>query len=234
MRKALLSGLVLATVVAANSVSAADLSVPAYKALPPVVPLANWTGCYVGGQLGGVGGGNNFGGQSFGAGFLGGATLGCNYQIDHFVVGLEGEAFWSNLQIDNSASAGGFGTTNTTKNPWTTDIAVRLGLAYDRFFFYDKTGGTFGRFQFATNTNGFAPTSTTGSATITGVIQGIGLEYMITPWLSAKAEFDLMLYASQTVNFGCTPAAACGVTTLTSSQPQLEGVGKVGLNYKFW
>jgi outer membrane immunogenic protein len=165
---------------------------------------------------------------------LGGATLGCNYQIDHFVAGIEGDAFWSTLQVASNATGGGFGANSSTKNPWTADVAVRVGLAYDRFFIYDKTGATFGRFDFSTTTLGAPATVTSGSATIPGVIQGIGLEYMITPWLSAKAEFDLLVYASQNVNFTCSPAIACGIPTTTSSQPQLEGVGKIGLNYKFW
>jgi outer membrane immunogenic protein len=235
MRSALLAGVALATVFAAGSASAADLSVAPYKSMPVAAPSWSWTGCYVGGHAGGVGGVTNFGGQTWGAGGAVGGQVGCNYQIDHFVIGVESEGFWSNVEADNNASAGGFGTTNTTKNPWTFDVAARAGLAYDRFFIYDKTGIAFGRFQYATNTGpGPFATSTTGNVTSTGIIQGLGLEYMITPWLSAKAEFDVMLYSSANVNFTCAPAALCGVVTNSSTQPQLEGIGKIGFNYKFW
>jgi outer membrane immunogenic protein len=148
------------------------------------------------------------------------------------VFGLEGEGYWSNLEVNSNFTGGGFGTTNQTKNPWTGDIAVRIGLAYDRFFIYDKTGITFGRFEFSSTTLGAPATFMSGSDTILGVIQGIGLEYMITPQWSAKGEFALLIYSSKDVTFACTPV--CFPPSTTSSQPQLQGVGKLGLNYKFW
>jgi len=235
MRKALLAGLALAAVCVAGSSRAADMRpAPAYQPLPPPAPAANWTGCYVGALAGGVGGVSNYGGQSWGAGVLVGGTLGCNYQIDHLVFGIEGEGYWSNLEVNSNLTGGGFGSTNSTKNPWTANVAVRLGLAYDRFFIYDKTGITFGRFEFATNNFGTPATYLSGSETITGVIQGIGLEYMITPQWSAKGEFALLIYSSRDVNVTCTPSVACAPTSTTSSQPQLQGVGKIGLNYKFY
>jgi outer membrane immunogenic protein len=55
MKKLLLAGTALAAL-AAGSANAADLArpVPVYRAPPPVVSYFTWTGCYVGGNGGGL------------------------------------------------------------------------------------------------------------------------------------------------------------------------------------
>lgn len=88
---------------------------------PPMVraPAFSWTGCYVGGHLGGGWGHSsisdpNIGvlgpglgyfapaggsiGINQGAGFLGGGQLGCDYQFaTNWVIGLAGDFSWTNL-----------------------------------------------------------------------------------------------------------------------------------------
>ena len=55
MKKILLAGVALSALIAGPAM-AADLPVraPAYKAPPPVITYYSWTGCYVGGHVGGV------------------------------------------------------------------------------------------------------------------------------------------------------------------------------------
>ena len=55
MKKILLAGVALSALVAGPAM-AADLPVraPAYKSPPPVITYYSWTGCYVGGHVGGV------------------------------------------------------------------------------------------------------------------------------------------------------------------------------------
>src|SRR5882757_2721886 len=55
MKKLLLAATALMALTA-GSAGAADLAVkaPLYKAPPPVVPVWSWTGCYVGGHVGGL------------------------------------------------------------------------------------------------------------------------------------------------------------------------------------
>ncbi len=48
--KKLLLGTVAIVALAGGSAGAADL--PVYKAPPPIVPVWNWTGCYIGGHVG--------------------------------------------------------------------------------------------------------------------------------------------------------------------------------------
>ena len=54
MRRVL--GLVGATLLLAGPALAADLAVKAPRALPPGGPVFSWTGCYVGGFVGGASG----------------------------------------------------------------------------------------------------------------------------------------------------------------------------------
>ena len=74
---------------------AADMAVKA-PPLPP--PALNWTGCYIGGQVGFAGGRSEHsfsnGAPSdssnlFGA--LGGGLASCDYQWNNFVLGVEGD-----------------------------------------------------------------------------------------------------------------------------------------------
>ena len=52
MSKLFRGGIALAALLAAPSAMAADLKAPLYKAPPPIVAYS-WTGCYVGGHVGG-------------------------------------------------------------------------------------------------------------------------------------------------------------------------------------
>ena len=109
MTKSLVIATVALLAVTSGAAVAADLPVKApYLKAPP--PAYSWTGCYLGGYVGGAqegnasatdvsflttGAGYNGGGPyplSYNTGFIGGGTLGCNYQTGYFVFGLEGEA----------------------------------------------------------------------------------------------------------------------------------------------
>ncbi|MCW5692427.1 MAG: hypothetical protein KIT48_08685 [Pseudolabrys sp.] len=81
-----------ATLFGGLSANAADMPVkgPVYKA-PPMV-MYNWTGCYIGGNLGGVWGKSNIDIPGYPSNFdintssfVGGGQLGCNYQVQQVV-----------------------------------------------------------------------------------------------------------------------------------------------------
>jgi outer membrane immunogenic protein len=93
MLKAHCGAMILA--LAATTASAADLPLKAPPAAPPI--QFSWTGCYVGGHLGGAvsqdtttgvtGNSHNFGST----GFVGGGQIGCDYQFaSGWVIGAEG------------------------------------------------------------------------------------------------------------------------------------------------
>jgi outer membrane immunogenic protein len=166
-----------AAVLSASAAFAADMSVrrappPVAPLLPPPVLTWDWTGCYVGGFIGGAWGGSveateaaSTGGAipagalynaPFGASysydldssFIGGGTLGCNLQVGTFVFGLEGEAGYLRLEgsaIDpNSGVLYGSDTLDSTKvGDWYGVIAARLGVTFGPTLVYLKGGAAF-------------------------------------------------------------------------------------------
>jgi len=94
MKKLLLAGLAGLAVFAAGAASAADLGVrPTYKAPPPMAPpapVALWTGCYIGANVGGGWTHKEFDfngfddGKHTASGVVGGGQFGCDYQFGGF------------------------------------------------------------------------------------------------------------------------------------------------------
>ncbi len=116
------AGIAAAAALVAAPAIAADIEVgtpPYYRPPPPPPPLMfTWTGCYLGGHLGGAFTHNQFTGPlvvtpfgvtttvvdisdiNFGSnGFLVGGQAGCNYQLPwKWVIGIEGDASWGNIR----------------------------------------------------------------------------------------------------------------------------------------
>ena len=112
--KRVLGGMVVAAALS-GSAFAADLGARTYTKAPAVAPISNWSGLYVGGNLGyGWGDGNTdvsflpspvefridnnttLGARSSGA--IGGAQLGYNWQIGSLVTGLEADIQGSGIK----------------------------------------------------------------------------------------------------------------------------------------
>ena len=148
---------------------AADLPV---KAPPIVAPVFNWTGCYVGGYVGGAWTnhqGNNdvivtdtgrvgttspyntpLGhqwGYELDSSVIGGGTAGCNWQPAGWsvVFGLEGEGGYLNLEGTGADPLSPqLDTVSSTKiGDWYGMITGRLGFAFDRLLLYGKGGVAF-------------------------------------------------------------------------------------------
>ena len=218
MKKLLLAGVGLLALGVASA-SAADIArrevMPAKAPLYSPVPAYNWTGFYVG-----INGGGGWGRSDFGptlptgtfrtSGGLVGGTLGYNYQMGNLVLGLEGDADWSNIR--GSAACGG--TTCSVRNDWLGTARGRLGLAMDRFMPYVTGGAAFGNIK--TDVTGFGG----GNTSRVGWTLGGGIEAAIAgPW-TAKVEY---LY----VDLGR------GGSVLGSDASFRTNIVRAGLNYRF-
>ena len=215
MHRKLLLASVSAIAFTGSAALAADLP---SRAPPPVyvppAPIFTWTGIYVGGQIGygWLNGNNNFTGfdpvtGAFVAtnvggsanGVIGGANVGYNYQINQFVIGLEGTV--DGTSISNTAVAnvpllgGNFGVTANSSIPIEGSIRGRLGYAWDRVLIYATGGVAFGAFR--TDFNGFGmgaggvpiTGSTNVSDTRVGWTVGGGIQYAVTNNWSVRAEY---------------------------------------------
>jgi outer membrane immunogenic protein len=229
--------------------SAADMGLPVKAA--PVVPFT-WTGCYAGVQAGigaqtdgfatnSVAGDLPFEGFSGnganGWGAIAGGQIGCNYQINQLVVGIEGDGVWSSIQNTSGfTDPDGEGVRLRTKNLWDADVALRVGAAFDRLLVYGKGGVAWGGFSFNESFTGIdTGDSISGSRVLPGLLIGVGMEYAFFANWSAKIEYNYIAYAQEQIGFN---EYVGGV--LIPGEHFSEAFGgtkqiiKFGVNYKFW
>lgn len=229
-------GLALA---AAGQALAADLPQPAplpprapATYIPAVAPVYNWGGVYVG-----INGGWGFGssdwtdndGYTSGRfnpdGFLIGGTLGFNFQTGGFVFGVEGDGDWTDINGNTGGGCGGLpgggGVTCETKNDWLATIRGRLGYAFDRVLLYGTAGGAGGNVE-----SGFSGGSFDSSDKFGWTVGG-GLEFGITPNLTAKVEY---LYVD--LGSGSCSSSCAGLNTPVSVS-FTQSLVRAGLNAKF-
>jgi outer membrane immunogenic protein len=220
---------------------AADLPVKAIPYAAPA-PVFSWTGCYVGAHAGagvlldqGFQALNLAASDRHGIGGLAGGQIGCNYQTGMLVLGFEGEGFWSGMKVTQDQF--GFGidpnawfATATIRNKWDYDVAARFGIAFDRALIYGKAGWVFGGFDW-NFVNRFQDTIQ-GSATLDGLLIGLGLEYAFTNNWTAKFEYDYLGFNAKNVRFTAS-CPLCTPITLTQNVSADKHIFKVGLNYLF-
>jgi outer membrane immunogenic protein len=162
------------------------------------------------------------------SGFLVGGTIGGNYQWGQFVLGIEGDGDWTNLNGTTFVTGGtGCGPGCETKSDWLATVRNRAGYAFDRILIYGTGGAAFGNLQAAVGTLPFS------SSTQTGWTAGGGVEFAFTPNLTAKIEYLYVDLGNQS----CGQANCAGGTILAPLNTTVsltENVVRAGINYKFW
>ncbi len=224
--KATVRAIIAAGFLASASLAAQAADLPMRPEYPPPAPVAvqqvyNWTGFYVG-----VNGGYGWGSQDplniitdrfdrFSHNIAGGAfggTIGAQIQAAHVVMGLEADLDWANITGSSvtSATAGGVligGPFNAkTEVDWESTVRARVGYANDNWLFYG-TGGLalLGAKTTLTTAGGAAVCGAvfpncTPTNRQAGLVLGAGVEYGITPALSAKLEYLYIAAASLEVS----------------------------------
>jgi outer membrane immunogenic protein len=248
----------------AGSAFAADLP---SRAPPPVyvppTPIFTWTGVYIGGQVGyawgtqkanvavpqvtnGAGAVVGVGGTAFNSysaeGVIGGAHVGYNYQVNQWVLGIEGSVDGTSISktfipgtdfYPGVALLNNFGLTYSTSIPIEGSIRGRLGVAWDRVLLYATGGVAFAGVN-ATVNSPFG--SVTASTTRVGWTVGGGLEYAVTNNWSVYAEYRYSDFGSNSNNLGrafdFTPVrltAQAAIVNRHFTQNQVQ----VGFSYRF-
>jgi outer membrane immunogenic protein len=247
----------LACVVAlivAGSTAALAADYPPPVAPPPYIPVVppypypyNWSGFYIGGNLGAgftnTSGATDTFGSTFDTttniSFLGGGQIGYNYEFwSFFVIGAEVMFDWlpntqNTVNVTNTILVPG--TTNTAavtlNNRWATMATVKLGYAWDRMLLYGKGGGAW----VGTSNPGFTVNNVPASFTSTsnnnnfGATVGLGVEWAFADHWSARAEWDAILLQNQSVTVS---GSAFGTDTITVKNGSIN-MFTAALNYKF-
>jgi opacity protein-like surface antigen len=231
------------------------------KALPPAVTTVNWTGFYVGGFFGADYGTTdvrfppgNDGNKVWAVGALGGIQAGYNYQVNKWVLGVEGDIGATNLRGSRTC---GLGTgidpvthflipgafspafyTCESKMDWIATATARLGYSWERTLLYVKGGAAFTDERVTTNciTNapggnppcnnpaGVASQGWNAGSGRTGWTIGYGTEFDLGKNWSAKAEYAY-------IDFGRKTNTANDGTLISDHVTQSQV--KIGVNYRF-
>ena len=206
-RLLLVSGAAIAFIIPGAGLRAADMAVkapPAPAYVPP--PAVNWTGFYIGGNLGG---GATTGtiteslsGLTVGSvsqlSFIGGGQIGYNYQFNpNWILGVE--AFFDGIGGNNNTglsffvpAAGSFFQASA-KSDWVTTVAARFGYTSPvaPWFIYTKTGWGWVQTQ-STFADLTVPASISTTKTNGGWLSGAGIEWAFAPNWSAKLEYQFI------------------------------------------
>src|SRR5262245_2159061 len=208
---------------------------PVYKAPQAVY---QWTGFYIGGQLG-LGRGwtswqfdGNGKTDMHAAGLVGGGEVGFNYQVGQWVFGVEGDMNWTHIRAVAPCSNGFFYNCEAEMS-WLSTVTARLGYAYwDRLLVYAKGGVAIARDRDVfVCTTGAQPTivpligcpSRTDSNTKAGWTVGWGSEFGLTPNVSVNSEISYF-------NLGSEHANLAG----QAAEIQRDGfISTIGLRFRF-
>ncbi|WFU68722.1 outer membrane beta-barrel protein [Bradyrhizobium sp. CB2312] len=228
----------------ATAASAADL---ALQAPPTASVVFNWTGCYVGGHVGGVASGdrtiNSAGGTvDFGAaGLVGGGQAGCDHQFaSNWVVGAEGRAALSSLSSHHASSVRfpTFGNLAVPsrfglKNDFLASATARLGYAYGLGWLIYARGGvawTHDKIDdaYTSPATGFA-IDPSASVMRTGWTLGAGVEWAFASSWSANVEYNYYDFGTKSPIQLISPSESITVAHLKDT----IHAATVGLNYHY-
>jgi outer membrane immunogenic protein len=223
MKNLMRPGIAVAALVALAAGSpaiAADMAVPVYRGGPPPVGPYNWiwTGCYIGGQIGGQWSSwiadvrfppfFDYADQSFrdDGRFIYGGQVGCNYQPigTPFVAGLEADVVGASrrefggevFRFAPPAATDHFDASGAIRAQGS--LRVRLGVALDRMLLYAAGGVSWANIS-ATHTvlrDGVGAVATSVSSTRSGWNVGIGAEYLFANNWTIGLEYRYADYGS--------------------------------------
>jgi len=197
----------IAFTVVATSAIAADMPV---KARPAPAPVYNWTGCYLGGNIGWANESAHFDDSVLGndgrlsnSGFAGGGQIGCDYQFaSNWVFGVQG--LMDGTDINRSRASIIDPTLFTFHHDvnWFATVTARLGYLFTpSFLFYVKGGwGSVNeRFSVTTPVTNVLVASVDRNAS--GGDVGVGFEYMFIPNWSFWVEWDHIFLDHESIAF---------------------------------
>ena len=194
-------------------------------------PRFSWTGAYAGFNVGYADGSyTQF--SAFGTGvnvgiddIVAGGTVGYNYQIGNFVVGIEADISTGPEGTTAQGTAGPTWNCNTgacnADIAWFGTVRGRLGFAADKWLFFGTGGYAYGKSQ-----GGIFNSAQQGSGVSDGWTAGGGLEYAMTSNIIVKAEY---LH----VNLGDIRFGTGAVGTERFKGDGDFNVFRAGLNVKF-
>jgi outer membrane immunogenic protein len=173
-----------------------------------------------------------------------GGQLGFNWEfLPSWVLGLEGEGWWSDVKgahtvPEDSLPGGDPGTLTRLRSQNRADGAIsgRLGFILDESLIYAKAGIDWGAFRYVEQHDDF-PTfnschpfcTVTFDKTRAGLLLGAGWEFQFAPDWTSKFEYDYINFGPQRVPYPETDNAPGFRSFVVHDN---ESIVKVGFNYQ--
>jgi outer membrane immunogenic protein len=226
---------------------AADMPVKA----PPLAatPFYSWTGCYIGANLGGgwdnistvrtaAAGGVTFppeyyGGDS-GSAFVGGGQIGCDYQVNKWVFGIQAQGDWGNINSSHVIPLFPTFDYNTSVRGFDT-FTGRVGYTVlPQTLLYAKGGGAYVKDSLTVTIPSTNFLSEYVNPNFTGWTAGVGAEWLFMPNVSLFVEYDYLGFVANSVTFIAGPGAVgAGLPADVINHTQNISTVLGGLNYRF-
>lgn len=206
-------------ILVASPAASADLVEPSYEPIPVAAQTYDWTGLYVGGQLGGAFGGGRDGlaldadgdgdfndldtlgivfseGEDDDGGFVGGAHVGYDMQFGSFLVGAVADATYINADFASEITSSGAPISGIYQNiDFVGTARARAGFALDRALVYGTGGLAVAGVDTDFDTI-IDPALLPGSSlsedaedTLVGYAVGGGLDYAVTDQISIGGQY---------------------------------------------
>ncbi len=235
LKMTLAASATMALALAMNGAQAADLPSRAMAPIPPAFTAYNWTGFYVGAQVGykwgsdrttefvtATGLASGFDRGFSPKGVIGGLHAGYNQQFGAMVVGVEAD-------IEASGYRGGYTNVAPTgtrfRSDWQGSVRARLGVTpVDRMLVYVTGGVAFAQIRHSYFNGAISEGFT---QTRTGYTIGAGVEYAFTNNLTARVEYRYSDYGR------FRNASLVAFPGFTYRHDPSDHVVRVGVSYKF-
>ena len=253
MKKLLIANLAAAAMTMAGPALAVDIPV---KAPAPFVERFSWTGCYLGGHVGGAFAHKDitdpvqlvqdsflFPGATTGvttvnpspSGAVIGGQIGCDYEFaSNFVIGVEGSASGSTMRSSQNAVLP-LGNPDIALVQANTDFLVgltgRIGYAFDTVLLYARGGAALAgdKFEVSGTFTGL-PYDFRGLDNRYGWVVGGGVDWAFTPHWSVNFEYDYYQFGHGNV---AMIDGINGFSGLVDVRQNVQ-VAKVGVNFHVW
>ncbi|MGJ5130770.1 MULTISPECIES: outer membrane protein [unclassified Bradyrhizobium] len=241
----MLKVLLTSTAIALSGAAAAAADLP-ITAKAPIPVRFSWTGCSIGGHVGGVVSTdttiNDLGAvrDYSGAGVVGGGQIGCDYQFaPAWVIGAEARAAWSSLRTSHGGTVRNRITgvirpsQFITTNDFLGSATARLGYVYaERWLVYARGGAAWTRERnedpFILPSGVAVDPSTTSMRT--GWTAGAGVEWAFAPHWSVNAEYNYYDFGKS----GIVMTNTVPVVNITGFEVKDRiHAATLGVNYRF-
>jgi len=239
------TALIIASGFGLSRAQAADLPKPVYKAPPAPVHQTYWTGCYIGGNIGygwapttwNLPGGVELASHKA-DGVIGGGQIGCDYEMNRLVVGVQGMFNASAVKADSNNLVAP-ALLDSTRTPWMASLTGRIGITGSPIVYYAKGGAVWVRSNYQECCLALVtpppiilgpplPADGVSKSTRVGWTVGGGVEYIFIPNWSVFVEYN---YARLSGSVDFTGINGWGNFAYDINQ-DLHSV-LLGINYRF-